>query len=402
MDDHHQLPGIVGSPEQQVVDGVERILVALGGDRRHVAPRVLGPDVVVEKDDPAPVAAGAEDALVAPQRASPLAAAERLAQPRRDPRAPRAAAQRAGRSFRTAACACRTRRPSRPRRPRRRARRSAAPTRSRSSERGGRPGAARPSARSSGAPRRRPRRRPRLGVACALRRCRGAGRRPRTWLRARPRRRPSRLRTRGRSSSPRRPARAPRRAGTASARARPGRAGRSSRPTTESRICPFGARLATLIAGRGLLEPLEVPGGRRPAERDLARVPVDRLRRELLVQQREAAEAAVADDLRRHALVNGARRARVDEEREVGVAVDVDEAGRDDLAGRVDLPLRLGHVADEDDEPSLDRRRLPGRGSAPVPSTTRPLRIARSIISEAPRSCASPSTSTRPSAITTP
>ena len=103
-----------------------------------------------------------------------------------------------------------------------------------------------------------------------------------------------------------------------------------------------------------LLQPLEVAGGRRPGEGHVGGVPVDRLRRELLVEEREAAEAAVADDLERDALVHGARRARVDEQREVGVAVDVDEAGRDDLARGVDLGPASGTVADRDDAPVAD------------------------------------------------
>ena len=83
-------------------------------------------------------------------------------------------------------------------------------------------------------------------------------------------------------------------------------------------------------------------------------MPVDRLRRELLVEEREAAEAAVADDLERDALVHRAGRPRVDEQREVGVAVDVDEAGRDHLARGVDLGVRLRHRADGDDAPIAD------------------------------------------------
>ena len=131
---------------------------------------------------------------------------------------------------------------------------------------------------------------------------------------------------------------------------------------------------------RRLLEALEVARGRRPGERHVGRVPVDRLRRELLVEEREAAEAAVADDLERDALVHGARRARVDEQREVGVAVDVDEAGRDDLAGRVDLgapPPAPSPTA------TMRPSRIPtsaARASAPVPSMTTPLRIARSTL----------------------
>ena len=80
VDDHHQAAGIVGRPEQQVVDGIERVLAALGGDRRDVAPRVVGPRLVVEQHDAAPVAAGAEDAHVVAHRA-PLLLARRA--PRR-------------------------------------------------------------------------------------------------------------------------------------------------------------------------------------------------------------------------------------------------------------------------------------------------------------------------------
>ena len=81
VDDHHQAAGVVGRSEQQVVDGVERVLAALGGDRSDVAPRVAGPDVVVEQHDAAPVAAGAQDAHVVAHRAPLLRAAENLAQP---------------------------------------------------------------------------------------------------------------------------------------------------------------------------------------------------------------------------------------------------------------------------------------------------------------------------------
>ena len=153
---------------------------------------------------------------------------------------------------------------------------------------------------------------------------------------------------------------------------------------------------------RGLLESFEVARRRRPGERDVGGVPVDRLRRELLVEEREAAEAAVADDLERDALVDGARGARVDEEREVGVAVDVDEAGRDDLARGVDLARRLGHVADRLTIRSPFTPTSARSGSAPVPSTTRPFRIARSTLTGALRAAAVASSSTAPSSITTP
>jgi hypothetical protein len=42
---------LVDAAEQQVVDGVERRLAAVGRDRRESRARMLGPDVVVEQDD---------------------------------------------------------------------------------------------------------------------------------------------------------------------------------------------------------------------------------------------------------------------------------------------------------------------------------------------------------------
>ncbi len=92
VDDHHQAARIVGRAEQQVVDGVERLLAALGRDRRDVAARVVGPDVVVEQHDAAPVAARAEDALVAAhaRAAAPCCRGSRAAAT--GPRAPTAAA----------------------------------------------------------------------------------------------------------------------------------------------------------------------------------------------------------------------------------------------------------------------------------------------------------------------
>ncbi len=124
-------------------------------------------------------------------------------------------------------------------------------------------------------------------------------------------------------------------------------------------------------------------------------MPVDRLRRQLLVQQREAAEAAVPDDLGGDALVDGARRPRIDEEGEVGVAVDVDEAGRDDLAGGVDLPV------------APRRRPRPGAmRPSTIPTSAGTGSAARAVDDEAvadrevdahraPRACAVASTSTR-------
>jgi hypothetical protein len=96
-------------------------------------------------------------------------------------------------------------------------------------------------------------------------------------------------------------------------------------------------------------------------------VAVDRHRGELPVEEREASEAAVPDDLERHALVDRARRPRIDEEREVRVAVDVDEPRRDHLAGRIDLLPRLRNLTDRDDAAAVDAdvRALLG-GARPV------------------------------------
>ena len=54
----------------------------------------------------------------------------------------------------------------------------------------------------------------------------------------------------------------------------------------------------------GLLQPLEVAGGRRPGDGHRFGVAVDRARRAALVADREAAVSAVADHLERHALMD--------------------------------------------------------------------------------------------------
>ena len=70
------------------------------------------------------------------------------------------------------------------------------------------------------------------------------------------------------------------------------------------------------------------------------------------------APAAIADDLGRDALANRALGGRVREDREVAVAVRIDEPGADDLAGRVDHALGAGvarQAPDLDDPVALDR-----------------------------------------------
>ncbi len=128
---------------------------------------------------------------------------------------------------------------------------------------------------------------------------------------------------------------------------------------------------------------------------------VDRLRRELLVQQWEAAEAAVPDDLERDALVDRARRPRIDEQREVGVAVEIDEAWSDHLARGVDLPIGrrdASHAGDAtlvDADIGCDRRRPRSVDDETV--ANRDVDAHRTS-----RADAVASTSTRPSLITTP
>ena len=114
-------------------------------------------------------------------------------------------------------------------------------------------------------------------------------------------------------------------------------------------------------------EPLEVAGRVAPREREGGRVPVDRALRELRVSDREAPVPAVANDLGRDALVERADRPRVDEERVVGVAVDVDEARGDVEPGGVELHGRGGRLADRDDavagDPDVGDE---GRAAGPV------------------------------------
>src|SRR4029079_1140831 len=102
--------------------------------------------------------------------------------------------------------------------------------------------------------------------------------------------------------------------------------------------------------GLGGVESREVLAGRAPGQREALRVAVDRAARGVGVADREAAEAAVADDLRRHALVDRAHRAGIDEQRVVGVAVQVDESRADREPGGVDLlGVDLVDVADDGD-----------------------------------------------------
>ena len=77
---------------------------------------------------------------------------------------------------------------------------------------------------------------------------------------------------------------------------------------------------------------------------------------ELPVGRRGRAVAAVAGDKGRQPLPDAALRQAVDVEREVGVAVYVDEAGADRFSNSVNGPLGLdgGRFADVDDLPAVD------------------------------------------------
>ena len=90
---------------------------------------------------------------------------------------------------------------------------------------------------------------------------------------------------------------------------------------------------------RGLrcVEGFEVSGERAPSHVQAGVVAVDVGGEQGRGGDRGAAVAAVADELGGHALIDGALGAGVDEKGEVGVAVDIDEAGGYDEALGVDL-----------------------------------------------------------------
>src|SRR5580765_3538682 len=75
---------------------------------------------------------------------------------------------------------------------------------------------------------------------------------------------------------------------------------------------------------------------------------------ELLVDRRRG--PALAGDLRRDSLIDLRRQARIDEDRQLGLAEHVDEPGRDDLSVRVDgaITCLRGEAADRGDAPVTD------------------------------------------------
>ena len=119
-----------------------------------------------------------------------------------------------------------------------------------------------------------------------------------------------------------------------------------------SRSCPFGTSVATLTAGRAAarrsryspklasardrVEAVNVAGGERG------------------IADRSAAVTAIADDFGGDALHQRGDRARIDQQRVVGVAVDVDEAGGDNKAGGVDGCFRFPSMRRSGDAAVLD------------------------------------------------
>ena len=141
------------------------------------------------------------------------------------------------------------------------------------------------------------------------------------------------------------------------------------------RSWPFGTRLSTFTAGRARVERLEVLARRAPGDGQVVGVAVDRAARDGRIANREAAEAAVADDLGRDALVDRAHRARIHQQRVVGVAVDVDEARCDRETGRRRSRVRRPSICPMPAMRPSSIATSATRPSAPVPSYTVPLRI---------------------------
>ena len=102
-------------------------------------------------------------------------------------------------------------------------------------------------------------------------------------------------------------------------------------------------------------EPVEILAQRAPAQRDGVVETVDSAGRERRIADRPAAIAAIADHLGGDALHERGDGARIDQQRVVGMAVDVDEARRNGEAGRVDRGLGFAlDFADGGDAAVLD------------------------------------------------
>ena len=117
-----------------------------------------------------------------------------------------------------------------------------------------------------------------------------------------------------------------------------GEAGRSSKPITAMRRLPLGTSEATLIAGRAESSASRYSENVRHVISVRGVVSVDVAGEQVGVGNRSAAVTAVAYQLRGYALVDRALGARIDQKGKVGVAVNIDEARRDDK------PLGVDHV----------------------------------------------------------
>ena len=104
----------------------------------------------------------------------------------------------------------------------------------------------------------------------------------------------------------------------------------------------------------------------------------------LAPRERREAVAVDADELGRHALADLGLVAAVGQDHQAAVAVEVDEARRDDLAGRVDRPADVGRCRRPGSRSRIrpsTTATVPGRPGAPVPSTMVPPAISRSACS---------------------
>ena len=127
------------------------------------------------------------------------------------------------------------------------------------------------------------------------------------------------------------------------------------------------------------LQVIQVLGHGLPGDAQRGLVAVDVAGRQLHALHRRAAMAAVSDHLQGHPLADGADRPRVHHQRVVGVAVDVDEAGRYIEARGVD-------PGDAATDPRLPTSEIlpwetatsPVLGGAPVPSSRVPLAMISS------------------------
>ena len=109
------------------------------------------------------------------------------------------------------------------------------------------------------------------------------------------------------------------------------------------------------------------------ALRGLWRLACRQIRRQAAPTQRRAADAALADDLGRHALVHLALCTAVDDQREVGVRVQIDEPGRHDQAAHVQtLPRGSRREIAQGDDAAVGTPTSCTTGSLPVPSWTVP------------------------------